>query len=298
MVMKSLENLCNLCPRGCMVNRINNIGFCKSKDKIKVAKAMLHMWEEPCISGDRGSGAIFFSGCSLKCVYCQNYEISEENFGKEISCEHLGDIMLKLQSDGAHNINLVNPTHFVDKILKSLDIVKDKLTIPVVYNCGGYENVETIKKLKGYIDIYLPDFKYYSSEISKKYSAASDYFKMASSSIKEMILQTDGIVYEGKMLKKGVIIRHMVLPTFYKDSINIIKYIEENYPKDKFLISIMSQYTPVGRVKEFKEINRKLTTFEYKKVCEAVEKAGFDGFFQKPSSAKEKYTPKFDLSGI
>lgn len=298
MVMNSLENLCNLCPRGCMVNRINNLGFCKSYDKIKVAKAMLHMWEEPCISGEKGSGAIFFSGCSLKCVYCQNYEISEKNFGKEITCEHLGEIMLKLQDRGAHNINLVNPTHFADKIIKSLDMVKDKLKIPIVYNCGGYENIETIKMLKGYIDIYLPDFKYYSDEISKKYSGAGDYFLMASSSIKEMILQTDGIEYDGIIMKKGVIIRHMVLPTYYKDSIKIMEYIKDNYPEDKFLVSIMSQYTPMSRAEDFKEINRKITTFEYKKVCESATNSGFKGYFQKPSSARKEYTPEFDLKGI
>lgn len=293
-----LENLCRLCPRECGVNRSVAMGYCKSGDKIKVAKAMLHKWEEPCISGESGSGAIFFSGCTLRCVFCQNFEISDKNFGQEISEKKLADIMLRLQDDGATNINLVNPTHFIDKIVSTLDLVKDKLKIPVVYNCGGYEKTETIKKLNGYIDIYLPDFKYYSGEISKRYSGAENYFDMAREAIYEMIEQIGDLKYENNMLKRGVIIRHMVLPMCYRDSIKIVEYIAKAYPKDKFLISLMSQYTPMHRAKEFEEINRRVTSFEYKRVCERVENLGLEGFFQKRSSAKECYTPQFDLSGI
>ena len=296
--MSTVGRLCHLCPRECGVDRDKTLGYCQSGNRLKVAKAMLHKWEEPCISGEKGSGAIFFSGCSLRCVFCQNYEISDKNFGKEITCGQLADIMLRLQDNGAHNINLVNPTHFIDKIIDTLEIVKDRLKIPVVYNCGGYEKSETIKRLKGYIDIYLPDFKYFSPEISQKYSGAKDYFDAASAAIYEMITQTNGLEYRGGMLEKGVIIRHLVLPMCYRDSIEIIEYIAHNYPKDKFLMSIMSQYTPMYRAAEYKEINRRITTYEYSTVCKAAEELEINGFFQKRSSAKEEYTPKFDLSGI
>ncbi len=293
-----MENLCNLCPRGCGIDRSKSKGYCQSGDKLKVAKAMLHKWEEPCISGNVGSGAIFFSGCSLRCVFCQNYEISDKNFGMEITPERLVEIILKLQAEGAHNINLVNPTHFVDKIIFALDLVKKDLKIPIVYNCGGYERLETIKMLKGYIDIFLPDFKYFSREIAEKYSKARDYFKVASVAINEMIEQIGGLKYDGSIMKRGVIIRHMVLPMFYRDSIEIVKYIGKNYPKDKFLLSIMSQYTPMHRAKEFDEINRRITTFEYKNVCSVVGDMGIKGYFQERSAATDDYTPEFDLNGL
>lgn len=296
--MKKLENKCRLCPRECGVPRNNNKGYCKSGDKIKVAKAMLHRWEEPPISGSAGSGAIFFSGCALKCVFCQNHQISHGNFGQEISIERLGEIMLSLQEKGAHNINLVNPTHFSDKIINSLDSIKKELKIPVVYNCGGYEKTETLKSLKGYIDIYLPDFKYFSPGLSKKYSGAEDYFSVASRAIEEMINQTGEIVLKNGIMQKGVIIRHMVLPMCYEDSLNILDFIAKTYPENGFLISLMSQYTPMHRAGEFKEINRKITSFEYGKVCKKAQELGLNGFFQERSAAKEEYTPIFDLSGI
>jgi len=292
------KEFCRLCPRECGVDRSEKTGFCRSGNEIRVAKAMLHQWEEPCISGTEGSGAIFFSGCSLRCVFCQNYAISAQNFGQDISANHLARIMLNLQDSGAHNINLVNPTHFVKQIMQALSMVKDRLTIPVVYNCGGYEKIETIKSLDGYVDIYLPDFKYFNNEIAKRYSAAPDYFERASSSIGEMIQQTGPLQFNGNLLTKGVIIRHMVLPMQYRDSIKIVEYIAKTYPRDCFLLSLLSQYTPMHRAAEFPEINRCITSFEYETVCRRAEELHLDGFIQKRQAADKAYTPIFDLSGI
>lgn len=291
--------MCGLCPRKCNVDRIKNLGFCNKTSKPEVARCGKHMWEEPPISGKSGSGAIFFSGCNLKCVFCQNYEISTKGFGKEISEDRLCDIMLRLQDEGACNINLVTPTHFADKIVRCLDTVKHKLFIPVVYNCGGYELSDTINMLDGYIDIYLPDFKYFDDKYALMYSRAENYFNIASNAVNLMINQVGKpIIDKNGIMKKGVIIRHMVLPSLYKDSIKILQYLDKTYEKDEFLLSLMSQYTPNGRCSDIKNLNRKITTFEYEKVADYAASHGFKGFFQEKSSACEKYTPAFDLSGV
>ncbi len=292
---------CRLCPRKCGADRENTLGFCGMKNTITAARAALHFWEEPCISGTNGSGAVFFSGCVMKCVYCQNYGISAENFGKEITSDRLSEIFLELQLKGAHNINLVNPTHFVPQIIKALKAAKQSgLKIPIVYNSGGYERVETLRALDGLVDIYLPDVKYFDSETAERLSNAPDYFNTAMNAVSEMVRQTGKPVFDGNILLRGTIVRHLVLPNLYKDSINVINAVAERF-KDKILFSIMSQYTPFGLVKtdeRFKTLNRRITTFEYQKALDAVIAAGLEGFMQEKSSAKEEYTPIFDLTGI
>ena len=291
---------CRLCPRNCRVNRKERTGFCGEKDGIRCARAALHHWEEPCISGTRGSGAVFFSGCSLKCCYCQNYQISQEGLGKEISPEKLARIFLDLQEQGAHNINLVTGTHFLPGILTALDLARPKLSIPVVYNCGGYEKPEVIRLLDGYVDIYLPDLKYFDPELSARYSGARDYFAQASQAVSAMISQTGSPVFdEDGIMQKGVIIRHMVLPGSRKDSISILHWIRENLPEEGFLLSLLSQYTPFYKSCEYPQINRRLTTYDYDKVLEEAISLGLTrGFMQEKSSAKEEYTPPFDLEGL
>ena len=291
---------CRLCPRNCRVNRKERTGFCGEKDGIRCARAALHHWEEPCISGTRGSGAVFFSGCSLKCCYCQNYQISQEGLGKEISPEKLARIFLDLQEQGAHNINLVTGTHFLPGILTALDLARPILSIPVVYNCGGYEKPEVIRLLDGYVDIYLPDLKYFDPELSARYSGARDYFAQASQAVSAMISQTGSPVFdEDGIMQKGVIIRHMVLPGSRKDSISILRWIREHLPEEGFLLSLLSQYTPFYKSCEYPQINRRLTTYEYGKVLEEAISLGLTkGFMQEKSSAKEEYTPPFDLEGL
>ena len=288
---------CTLCPRKCGVDRCKQAGFCGIKNDentVIAAKAMLHFGEEPPISGKNGSGAVFFSGCTMRCVFCQNYNVSSEAFGKEITVSRLAEIFLSLQEQGAHNINLVTGSHFVPQIIKALDIAKP--SIPVVFNCGGYESVETLKMLEGYVDVYLPDVKYFSEENALRYSNAKDYFKTAFGAVEEMLRQTGKYIIENGLMKKGVIIRHLILPNCYKDSIRLMNALEPF--KDDVLISLMSQYVPMGRAKDFPEINRRLTTFEYKKVLKECERLGFEGFMQERSSATDEMTPDFDLSGL
>lgn len=296
---------CHLCPRECGVDRRKAIGYCGAAASITAARAALHNWEEPCISGENGSGTVFFSGCNLRCCYCQNHEISQEHFGKKISSQKLADIFLKLQELGAHNINLVTPTHALPWILPALDMVKERLHIPVVYNCGGYERTETIKALKDYVDIWLPDLKYYSSELSEKYSHAANYFAAASEAIKQMVAQTGTPVLEafGKqeipILKRGVIIRHLVLPNQYQDSIRLMQWIAEELPREQFLLSLMSQYTPFSKNQNYPELNRKITTYEYQKVVSAALKLGLEqGFTQERCSANKAFRPSFQLESI
>lgn len=297
--MNDILKSCELCPRRCGADRTKTVGFCGGGALPRLAKAYLHMWEEPCISGTRGSGTVFFSGCSLKCCFCQNYRISAENFGKEILVSRLAEIFLELQDKGAHNINLVSATHYVPQVIEALDLCKGRLNIPVAYNSGGYELPETIEMLRGYVDIFMPDFKYYDSEISEKYSAAKDYFSYASAAIGKMIEIAGKPVYnENGLMKSGVIIRHMVLPSHRKDSEKVLRTIAEMYPKDSYLLSLMSQYTPFYKSCEHKEINRRISTYEYEKVAQVAAELGFDGFMQERSSAKKEYTPDFDLSGI
>lgn len=293
---------CTLCPRICGVNRRQAVGFCGAGDTVKIARAALHMWEEPCISGTRGSGTVFFSGCTLKCVFCQNYTLSHENFGKEISVNRLAEIFLELQDQGAHNINLVTATQYLPSVLAALDQAKPSLYIPVVYNCGGYERLETIKALSGYIDIYLPDLKYYDNRLAEKYSRAPGYFRTASAAIREMIRQTGGLTWnpdDPSLLQKGVIIRHMVLPGAREDSLKLLSWAAENLPPHQYLISIMSQYTPFYKSYLYPEINRRITSYEYQKVIDQAIALGLtEGYMQEKSSAKEEYTPPFDLSGV
>ena len=293
-------NPCNLCPRECGADRKTSSGFCRCGENIKVARAAPHFWEEPCISGTRGSGTVFFSGCSLKCCYCQNYNISSEGFGREITSERLAEIFLELQDKGVHNINLVTASQYLTGVMQALNIAKSRLHIPVVYNSSGYEKTEAVRALKGYVDIFLPDIKYFSPELSQKYSKASDYFNVATAAVKEMIEQTGNIELDAQGgMRKGVVIRHMVLPGAREDSINILRWMSENLPGDKYMLSLMSQYTPVYKAAEHSGINRRLTTFEYESVVKEALRLGLDnGFIQQRSSAKTEYTPPFDLEGV
>ena len=293
-------NKCTLCPRRCGADRTKSVGFCGAGSEVIAARASLHKWEEPCISYKNGAGTVFFSGCSLHCCFCQNEQISNELFGRKITDDELADIFLRLQEEGADNIDLVTPTHFVPNIINALDKVKHRLVIPVVYNCGGYELTETIDMLKGYIDIYLPDIKYFSPEISAKYSHAPDYFKAASEAVTAMTEQVGKLLYneEGGLLK-GTVIRHMVLPSHRHDSMKIMEWIAENTSPDNVLVSIMNQYTPFSFIPdEYSELKRRVTKMEYNSVVNYAEELGINGFTQQKSSASEEYVPKFDLSGI
>lgn len=291
---------CRLCPRQCGVDRRKTTGYCGMGAEITAAKAVLHQWEEPCISYNNGAGTIFFSGCSLRCVYCQNSEISTQGFGKTITAAELNKIMLRLQEKGADNIEFVTPSHFLPLIIAALDSVKSRLKIPVVYNCGGYELAETIRRLDGYIDVYMPDIKYFSPDISRKYSNAPDYFYYASSAVTEMIRQTGTLKYNEKGgLIKGTVIRHLVLPNCRHDSMKIMEWIAENTSADSRLVSIMSQYTPFDFITDdFPELKRRITKMEYNSVVRYAEGLGIRGFTQDISSAKEEFLPTFDLEGI
>lgn len=297
--MKLSYTSCQLCPRMCKADRTKNVGFCRSGAAITAARAALHHWEEPCISGTRGSGTVFFSGCTLRCCFCQNYPVSQEHFGKELTDRQLSDIFLRLQEQGAHNINLVTATQYLPDVLRALDHIRHRLTIPVVYNCGGYERIETVKLLKDYIDIWLPDLKYHSKELSARYSQARDYFTVASAAIGQMIEQTGPPVFEQELMTSGVIIRHMVLPGNRDDSIRLLHWMKDELPEGRFLISLMSQYTPFYHSSQYPEINRRITSYEYDKVVDMALELGLTmGFMQKRSSAREEYTPPFDLEGL
>jgi putative pyruvate formate lyase activating enzyme len=272
------------------------IGYCGMGALPLVAKSGLHFYEEPPISGENGSGTMFFCGCNLKCVFCQNKAISRnEAVGDVMDSRALANLMLDIQDMGAHNINLVTATHFADTVAEALRAVKDKLSIPVIYNTSGYERVETLKNLDGLIDIYMPDLKYCSSELSEKYSYASDYFAVASEALREMYRQVGHIEYgEDGMLKKGVLVRHLVLPGARKDSMEVIGAICRILPKDDILVSIMRQYTPeFARDCGYKELKRRLTTFEYESIADMAIKLGIKGFFQGAGSADTKFTPDF-----
>lgn len=301
---------CGLCPRRCGIDRQVQSGYCKSGPGILAARAALHHWEEPCISGKTGSGTVFFSGCTLRCCFCQNYHISQKPFGRQLSSQQLAQVFLRLQDQGAHNINLVTATQYLPWILPALDIAKPRLTIPVVYNCGGYERLETVKALKDYVDIWLPDLKYHSPRLSERYSGAPDYFETASQAIAQMIAQTGAPVFHEyrekntqskavSIMDKGVIIRHLLLPGQREDSIRLLHWIAENLPANHFLISLMSQYTPYQKNPDYPELNRRITSYEYQKVVDTALELGLEqGFMQEKSSAKEEYTPPFDLEGL
>ena len=296
--MEELKS-CNICPHKCGVNRLNGIkGRCKCDNKIKIALASVHNYEEPCISGKNGSGTVFFSNCNLNCIYCQNYEISQLGKGKEITIEHLAQIFIKQQEKNVNNINLVTPTMYVTQIIEAIKIARKKgLNIPIIYNSNGYENVETIKKLNGYIDIYLPDLKYYSNEIAKKYSKIDNYFETAISAIKEMQKQVGNPIFnEEGIIQKGVIIRHLILPHHLLNTKNILKYVKENFDENTY-ISIMAQYFPTYKAKEDKLINRKLTKKEYKEIENYLYLLNLkNGYIQELGEHEEEYVPNFDLS--
>ena len=290
---------CRLCPRNCGVDRSRTVGVCGQSDKLYVARAALHMWEEPCISGESGSGTVFFSGCNLGCVYCQNREISSEHKGFEITSDRLAEIFLELQDKGANNINLVTPTHYVPHIIKALDAVKG-LDIPIVYNCGGYESIHTVAFLRKKIQCWLPDLKYSDAAAAERYSSAPDYFEKAMPAIEQMFRQTgpyeigaDGI------LKKGVLIRHLILPGQMKNTKGVLEYVAETFRKGDVLFSLMRQYTPHGRAEEFPEINRRITDEEYEEAEAYMEALGIeDGYIQQKESSDQSFIPVFDGTGV
>lgn len=317
---------CSLCPRACHVNRTEKkTGYCGQTDEIMVARAALHMWEEPCISGTNGSGAVFFSGCNMRCVFCQNYDIAHGQNGKKISVERLAEIFLELQSKGAHNINLVTPTHYVPQIADALCLAKDNgLALPIVYNTGSYEKVETLKMLDGLVDIYLPDLKYYSASISKCYSNAPDYFAVAAAAIAEMYRQVKSPVFElpavdhslssdispapyedtlqdiseFSLMKKGVIVRHLLLPDCAEDSRLIIRYLYETYGNNIY-ISIMNQYTPLSHVSAIPSLNRRISEEEYDALIDYALSLGIENaFIQEGGTASESFIPPFDCEGV
>ena len=287
---------CTLCPRRCGADRAaGQTGFCGAGGTLKAARAALHFWEEPCISGTRGSGTVFFSGCTLKCCFCQNYPISAEGLGKEITIEHLAEIFLDLQEQGAHNINLVTPTHFTDAVLEALG--DEEWPVPVVWNCGGYEKPETLRRLEGKVQVYLPDLKYGLSEPARKYSGAADYFDWAKRAILEMFRQTGPYRMENGLLKQGVLIRHLLLPGELENTRRVIDWVAESFRPGEVLFSLMSQYTPQPGAEG--KLARHVTKAEYRAAVEYMENCGItDGYTQERTSAREEYTPAFDLRGI
>lgn len=297
--MKNLLKNCKLCPRNCGINRYQRKGFCGGNDKVKIARASLHYYEEPSISGDFGSGTIFFSGCNLKCIYCQNKEISTNNFGIEVSIKRLSEIMLELQEKGAHNINLVTPSHYIPQIIKAIKKAKQNgLQIPIVYNTSGYEKKESIQLLKGYIDIYLPDFKYFNEEAAIKYSKAPNYQQYAKEAIKEMVNQVGSCVFSNDgLLKKGVIVRHLMLPTLKEDTKQILKYLYENF-RDDIYISIMNQYTPPKEIK-VQELKTPIANNDYNEIIEYALDLGItNAYCQMDGTISESFIPEFNLEGV
>lgn len=293
---------CTLCPRMCGADRISGQkGCCGQTADIYAARAALHMWEEPCISGENGSGTVFFSGCPLKCVYCQNFDIANANHGKKISADRLCEIYFELEEKGANNINLVTPTHYIPHIINSLAKAKScGLKIPTVYNTSGYERPESIRMLEGLIDVYLPDFKYFSADTAKKYSNAPDYPEYAKAAIEEMVRQTGNAVFDaGGIMQKGVIVRHLVLPGYTAESERIIKYLYSRYGDDIYM-SIMNQYTPLENVKKnYPELDRRVTDGEYEDVVDFAVQTGVEnGFVQEGGTAEESFIPMFDFEGI
>lgn len=294
--MRSYEH-CTLCPRRCGVDRTKGErGFCGMPDKLYAARASAHYWEEPVISGSFGSGAIFFSGCTLRRAFCQNYTISDEHFGRELTPQALRAAMERLIDEGVQTINLVTPTHFLPSILPALE---PKLPVPVVYNCGGYESVETLHRLEGKIDVYLPDFKYSDNALAKRLSAAPDYYETAAAAILEMYRQVGRPVIEDEQMTRGVLLRHLVLPGFVDNSLGVLDWIAENFRSGDILVSLMSQYVPMGKAKAMPPLDRRITETEYDAVLSYMELLGIeDGFTQDFSAATSDYTPEFDLTGL
>ena len=292
---------CMVCPRKCGIDRTKGlVGFCRAPYLPKVALVSQHDWEEPPISGTKGSGTVFFSHCNLGCVFCQNHDISQDGFGQEIPVERLAKIFLEQQERGFHNVNLVSAAQFIPQVAKALEMAKSQgLSIPVVYNSNGYESLEGLKMLEGLVDVYLPDFKYWNDTLGMEYSKAPHYRETTTAALLEMRRQVEkDILDENDIMQKGIIIRHLVLPGQYKDSFQVLDWILENMGEETF-VSLMSQYTPMYQAKEIKALSRKLTTFEYDKVVDHFFEIGLkNGFMQKRSSATSDYTPSFDLSGV
>ena len=293
--MEDLER-CTLCPRKCGSDRQNGkYGFCGAGGRIKIARCALHMWEEPCISGKSGSGAVFFSHCTMKCAFCQNYKISHTGNGYYLTGDELADEFLRLQNEGAHNINLVTPSHYAPLIIRALDTAKSRgLSLPVVYNCGGYESVKTLKMMNGYVDVYMPDMKYYNDKYAVKYSSAPDYFRTCAAAIDEMFRQSGKNQFdENGIMTRGVLVRHMLLPGLLLDSKRILDYLHTTYDDDIY-ISIMSQYIPSGDLERFPELNRKIDPRAYDALVDYCAKIGItNAFVQDIDSSDEGFIPDF-----
>ena len=294
-----LISKCEICPRKCKVNRYEKKGYCRCDDKVRIALVSKHYFEEPCISGRNGSGTIFFSNCNLNCIFCQNHDISQGGKGIDVTIERLAEIMLEQQERGANNINLVTPTMYVEQIIRAIDIAKKNgLNIPIVYNTNGYEEVETIKKLNGYIDIYLPDFKYFTNELAIKYSKAPNYFEKVTSALLEMQSQFDEYVFDGEIMQKGMIVRHLVLPNHIQNSKNVLKWIKENLRKDIY-VSVMAQYFPTYKAVGDELIGRKLSFSEYRKIEQYF--YGLDiknGYIQDLGKHEEEFVPDFNMDNV
>lgn len=299
--MLELLKECRLCPRNCGVDRSNGQrGFCGAGALVRVGRAALHMWEEPCISGENGSGTVFFSYCTLQCIYCQNAQISQGHSGKEITVERLAEIFLELQQQKANNINLVTPTHYLPQITTALEIARNNgLRLPIVYNTSGYEKPEMIQKLEGYVDVYLPDFKYYSADAARRYSAAPDYIEVAKQALDVMVRQVGKPQFnDDGIMTKGVIVRHLILPGCYEDSKRLLAYLHQQYGNDIY-ISLMNQYTPFAQVKNYPELNCKIPQKVYEQIIDyAVELGIENGFIQEEGTAEESFIPNFDGQGV
>ena len=292
---------CELCPRRCGVDRTaGQRGYCGAGELVRIALVSLHRWEEPCLTGKNGAGTVFFSHCTMKCAFCQNYDVSHGGFGLEVTTERLTEIFLEQQARGAASLDLVTPTHYVPQIIEALDAAKARsFSLHVVFNCGGYENVGTIEALRGYVDVFLPDLKYYDDDLARKYSNAPDYFVHATTAIEKMFELTGPFVLKDGLMTKGVIVRHLVLPGQYRDSLKILDWLHERFGNEIYL-SLMNQFTPMPQcTARFPELRRRLTTMEYQKVLAHAEKLGMENcFVQSAGTAMEKFIPKFDGSGV
>jgi len=293
---------CNICPRACNVDRgSGKTGYCGETSQIRVARTSLHQWEEPCLTGEYGSGTVFFTGCNLKCIFCQNHTIADNSVGKMFSVEELAETFVRLQENRASNINLVTAGHFAEWLVPAVKLAKERgLTIPVVYNSSGYETVESLRLLEGLVDVYLPDCKYFSGEMARNYSNAGDYFEVASEAIREMVRQVGEPVFDEKTgnMIKGVIVRHLVLPGHTKDSMAVLDYLWQTYG-DMVYISVMNQYTPVVHQEVYTNLNRRVTKREYRKVINYLLDLGVENaFIQEGETAKESFIPEFDCSFI
>ena len=292
--------ICNDCPRSCGAERTETTsgGVCASPSLARIARAALHFGEEPCISGERGSGTVFFTGCNLRCVFCQNHDISRGGVGKTVSAERLRDIFFELRDKGVHNINLVTASHFVPEVVKALELAK--LDIPVAWNSSGYDSVETLKRLEGLVQIYMPDLKYLDSSLARRYSLAPDYPEVATAAIREMYRQVGSFVLDDDdMLKSGVLIRHLILPDAMENSRAVIDFVADNFPGDKVLFSLMSQFTPMPDTEKYPELQRRITTEENDSLCDYMALRGIEyGFWQEPDSATDEMIPKFDNTGV